>query len=132
MKQKTETPKIQIQRRTQNTKVPTYEEPLQQNKNLNQKIQDLRKRTEEILNIHKRRQEHHNPPPRNRDERMDLIETDEEEENVHPWITVSSPKKRENKQNQKTTNSNLQKTGDQETIHIVITTPATKTSNNHQ
>ena len=47
-----------------------------------------------MANIQKRQED---PPPKNREERMDVTETDEEEENVHPWTTVSSTKKRENK-----------------------------------
>ncbi|KAK1124117.1 hypothetical protein K0M31_007141 [Melipona bicolor] len=40
---KTEAPKIQAEQKTQCTKALTYEELLQQDKNLNQKIEDLQK-----------------------------------------------------------------------------------------
>lgn len=67
---------------------------------------------------------------------MDLTQTDEEEKNLHEWITVSSrvPKSEKiNKQNQNTANPKPQKTGNyHKTIHIVITIPATKISNNDQ
>ena len=78
MKQKPETLQTQTEREAQNIKTPTYKELLEENKNLNQKIENLEKRMEEILNLHKQE----GPLPENEEEEMDLEETEKEEKNT--------------------------------------------------
>ena len=56
MKPKTKIPRSPLQRKVQNATVPTYEELLQQNKNLYKIIKDLQNCMEEIIHIQNQRQ----------------------------------------------------------------------------
>ncbi|KOX69030.1 hypothetical protein WN51_07100 [Melipona quadrifasciata] len=91
MKQKIEQPKKQ----TQNTETPTYKELKEISKKLNQKIENLEKRMEEIIKLHNRHQE--GTSTENKEEKMDIEENEKEEKNTQPWITIPPTKKRETK-----------------------------------
>ncbi|KAK1131950.1 hypothetical protein K0M31_016092 [Melipona bicolor] len=92
----------QPKKQTQNTKTPTYEELTEINKKLNQKIENLEKRMKEIIKLHNRYQE--GTSTENKEEKMDIEENEKEKKNTQPWITIPSPKKKNEKINQRTTN----------------------------
>ncbi|KOX69362.1 hypothetical protein WN51_06780 [Melipona quadrifasciata] len=77
------------------TQITIYTDSMSITNAIEQRIENLERRMEEIVKLHNRHQE--GTRIENKEEKMDIEKNEKEERNTQPWITIRPTKKRENK-----------------------------------